>query len=174
SIQECTVKLRAACSTEIADPPNVGEPSEMPAREKRVILYGLSLLLDCASLLAGYLEALALRDAMWLDAGGQPIIAIALPLFLMFAIARAVQSVETLQSRSLGIQRALGSLLATALLVLALSFLLKVDDISRLGFLATFGVAAAAIIVGKFIVNFIFVRWMKGRATAAILLVDGL
>jgi polysaccharide biosynthesis protein PslA len=168
------VSMRAAPSTEFADPLSASKPPGMAAREKRVILYGLSLFLDCTSLVAGYQVALAMRDAMWLDAGGQPIIAIALPLFLMIAIAREVQSVETLESRSLGMQRALGSLLATALLVLALSFLLKVEDISRLGFLTTFGVAALGMIAGKSILNFVFVRWMNGRATATILLVDGL
>jgi exopolysaccharide biosynthesis polyprenyl glycosylphosphotransferase len=146
----------------------------MPAREKRVVLYGLSLLFDCLSLLTGYMAALALRDSMWLDAGGQPIITIALPIFLMFEIAREVQSVEALESRSLGTQRALGALLATALVVLSLSFLFKAEDISRLGFLVTFGVATVALITGKLVLDVIFARWMAGNATATIVLQDGL
>lgn len=145
-----------------------------PAREKRLILYSLSLAFDCFSLLSGYLAALGLRDSIWLDAGGQPIITIALPIFLMFEIAREVQSVEALESRSLGTQRALGALFATALVVLALSFLLKAEDISRLGFLVTFGVAAVVLVAGKLVLDTIFTQWMAGNATATIVLQDGL
>lgn len=149
-------------------------PSGRPAREKRVILYCLSLLLDCASLPIGYLVALKLRDAMWLDSGGQPIIAIALPVFLMFEIAREVQSVEALESRSIGIQRGVSALLATALAVLALSFLFKANDISRLGFLVTFGFAGIFLVIGKIFLDLLFCRWMNGVATATIVLQDGL
>lgn len=148
--------------------------SGRPAREKRLILYGVSLLFDCLSLVAGYLTALVLRDSAWLDAGGQPILAIALPIFLMFEIAREVQSLEALESRSLGTQRALGALLATALVVLALTFLFKAEDVSRLGFMVTFGVAAIAIVAGKLLLDAIFSRWMGGVATATILIQDGL
>ena len=96
--------------------PRLSRQVGRPARERRVILYALSLAFDCSGLVIGYLAARALRDAMWLDAGGQPIILIALPVFLMFEIAREVQSVEALESRSLGTQRALGALLATVML----------------------------------------------------------
>ena len=154
--------------------PQLSQQMGRPARERRVILYALSLAVDCSGLVIGYLAARALRDAMWLDAGGQPIILIALPVFLMFEIAREVQSVEALESRSLGTQRALGALLATALVVLALSFLFKAEDISRLGFLVTFGTAALVIVAAKFVLDVIFTRWMGGSATATIVLQDGL
>ena len=146
----------------------------LPAREKRVFLYGLSLFLDCAALVVGYLGALGFRDGEWLSAGDQPIIALALPVFLMFAIAREVQSVEALESRSLGTQRALGALLATALIVLALTFLIKAEDISRLGFMMMFGIAGVVIVAGKLVLDLVFSRWMGGRATATIVVQDGL
>lgn len=148
--------------------------SRWAAREKRVALYFLSLVLDCGSLILGYLVAASFRDTVWLESGGQPIIVLALPIFLMFEIAREVQSVEALESRSLATQRALGALVATALVVLALSFLLKAEDISRFGFLVTFGVAAGAMIAGKLLLNAIFIRWMGGSATTTILVQDGL
>ena len=113
-------------------------------------------------------------NSIWLDAGGQPILAIALPIFLMFEIAREVQSLEALESRSLGTQRAIGALFATALVVLALSFLFKTEDVSRLGFLVTFAVAAVVIVAGKLALNAVFTRWMGGVATATIVLQDGL
>jgi len=168
------VKVWADGSTRQRQAPRLGRQAGRPARERRVVLYCLSLAFDCSGLVIGYFVALALRDAMWLDAGGQPIILIALPVFLMFEIAREVQSIEALESRSLGTQRALGALLATALVVLALSFLFKAEDISRLGFLVTFGVAALVIIAGKYVLDLLFTRWMEGSATATIILQDGL
>jgi exopolysaccharide biosynthesis polyprenyl glycosylphosphotransferase len=115
-----------------------------------------------------------MRDSMWLDAGGLPIIAIALPVFLMFEIAREVQAVETLESRSLAIQRSVGALVATALVVLALSFLFKAEDISRIGFLVTFAIAGLVLVIGKIGLDALFGRWMGGVATATIVLQDGL
>src|SRR3546814_12452138 len=69
------------------------------ARDKRTLLYCLSLLLDILCLFAGYIVALQLRDEQWLAAGGHSIIYIALPIFIMFEIAREAQDVETLANR---------------------------------------------------------------------------
>lgn len=146
----------------------------LPARDRRALLYGVSLLLDCLALVGGYGVALELRDQQWLDAGGQPIIVLALPIFLMFEIAREVQSVEALESRSLGTSRALGSLGATALVLIGLTFLFKAEDVSRLGFATTFAVAAVLIVVGKLLLDVLFHRFMKGAATANVLLLDGM
>jgi polysaccharide biosynthesis protein PslA len=168
------VNVRVECTVEQAAVARANTAQMRPAREKRVILYTLSLLLDCAGLVVGYLVALGFREEAWLESGGQPIIALALPVFLMFEIAREVQSVQALESRSLGTQRALGALLATALVVLALSFLIKAEEISRLGFLITFGIAALSIVVGKLILNVIFTHWMGGSATTTIIVQDGL
>ena len=97
-----------------SEPPKAAAPRKArrwAARDKRVVLYGLSLFLDCGGLVVGYLAALSFRDQAWLNAGGQPIIALALPVFLMIEIAREVQCIETLESRSLATQRALSALL---------------------------------------------------------------
>ena len=114
----------------------------MPARDRRLLLYATSLLLDCLALAAGYIAATFTRDSQWLTMGGQPILLIAMPVFVMFEIAREVQSVETMASRSLATSRALGALGATALVVLLTSFLLKEEGISRIGFVTFFGGAA--------------------------------
>lgn len=147
---------------------------ELPARKKRVAIYGMSLFLDCAGLMLGYALATQLREQEWLGTGGLPIIAVALPLFLMCDIAQETQSVESLASRSLAIQRALTALMVTALLVLALSFFLKEQSLSRLGYVVTFLSAGVFIIIGKLFENFVFKRWMRGSATASLVLVDGL
>ncbi|MGX7953807.1 exopolysaccharide biosynthesis polyprenyl glycosylphosphotransferase [Tsuneonella sp. HG249] len=146
----------------------------LPARKKRVVIYGVSLVMDCASLLLGYALALQLREQAWLGTGGLPIIAVALPVFLMCEIAQETQSVESLASRSLAMKRALSALLVTALVVLALSFFLKEQTLSRVGYVVTFVGAAGFIVAAKVIENLIFSRWMEGSATATLVLGDGL
>jgi lipopolysaccharide/colanic/teichoic acid biosynthesis glycosyltransferase len=168
------VNVTVPCAADKAGAARQAASQGIPSREKRVWLYVLSLLLDCGSLVIGYVGALAFRDNAWLAAGDQPIIALALPVFLMLEIAREVQSIESLESRSLGTQRALGALLATALIVLALTFLLKAEDISRLGFLIMFGIAGVAIVIGKLVLDVVFSRWMGGQATATVVVQDGL
>jgi lipopolysaccharide/colanic/teichoic acid biosynthesis glycosyltransferase len=168
------VNVTVPCAADKAGAARQAASPGIPSREKRVWLYVLSLLLDCGSLVIGYVGALAFRDNAWLAAGDQPIIALALPVFLMLEIAREVQSIESLESRSLGTQRALGALLATALIVLALTFLLKAEDISRLGFLIMFGIAGVAIVIGKLVLDLVFSRWMGGQATATVVVQDGL
>ena len=146
----------------------------LPAREKRTILYVVSMLLDVLALVGGYIVATSMRDLAYLRAADQSLIGIALPVFIMFAIAREVQSEESLESRSIGTRRALGALGATALVMLGALFLFNVDEFSRLGFVITFAVAALFSICGKLILDFIFKRWMGGSATATVLLLDGL
>ena len=148
--------------------------SRMPAREKRAVLFALSLLLDCAAVAGGYFVALLVRAKDWLGAEGLPIVAIAVPVFLMFSIAREVQSVASLESRSVALQRSLSALVATALLVLAFSFFLKAEELSRLGYAVMFVGAAMFIVLSKLIENFLFTRWMGGSALATIVVQDGL
>lgn len=152
-----------------------GRPSDRaPARERRVSLYVLSLAFDLLSLLGGYFIALNVRDDQWLEAAGHPLILLALPIFLMFEIGREVQSVEALESRSVGTMRALGSLVATALVIIGLTFLFKADDLSRVGFAVAFGSAAILIVVGKLALDLVFSWSMGGKATANLLIIDGL
>ena len=152
---------------------DAARPRGMPAREKRTLLYGLSMLLDVLSLVGGYLIANNYRDLDSVLDGAHSIIAIALPVFIMFAIAREVQSEESLESRSLGTRRVLGALGATALVMLGALFLFDVDDFSRVGFVITFASAALLMVIGKIILDLIFSGWMHGTATATILLLDG-
>lgn len=147
---------------------------KIPARTKRAALYVLSLALDITALVSGYLVALLFREEAWLEAAGQPLIFIALPIFVMLELAREVQSVETLESRLLGTTRALGALGGSALVVLGLTFVLKIEDISRLGFLVTFGTAALFIVAGKLVLDWLFKRSMRGRALSSLIVIDGL
>ncbi|WP_409646246.1 exopolysaccharide biosynthesis polyprenyl glycosylphosphotransferase [Sphingorhabdus sp.] len=145
-----------------------------PSRDKRTILYFLSFVLDMASMLGGYGLALFVREPQWLESGGFALIILAIPLFIMFEIAREVQSEESLNSRLLGIQRSLGALVATALAVLGLTFLSGSEDLSRIGFLVTFGGAAFFLVISKFLLDWIFKKILNGSATTTILLLDGL
>jgi len=136
-----------------------------PARNKRTYLYVFSLLLDILSMFGGYASALLIRDPQWLVSGNQALIVVALPVFIMFEIARGAQSVETLSNRLLAIQRSLGALLASVLVVIGLTFLLGSDEVSRLGFIVTFAVTAILIVISKFIVDLVFKKTMTVRQT---------
>ena len=145
-----------------------------PSRDKRTILYVMSFFLDIVSMLGGYGLALFVREPQWLQSGGLALITVAMPLFIMFAIAREVQSEESLNNRLLAIQRALGALFATSLVVISLTFLFGSEDLSRLGFMVTFGGAAFFTIISKLLVDWLFKRILNGSATTTILLLDGL
>lgn len=145
-----------------------------PSRDKRTILYGLSFFLDIAAMFGGYGLALFVREPQWLESGGYALIIVAIPLFIMFEIAREAQSEESLSNRLLAIQRSIGALVATALVVIGLTFLFGSEDLSRLGFLVTFGGAAFFIILSKFLLDWLFKRILNGSATTTILLLDGL
>lgn len=157
-----------------ADPASTEHGFLSSARDKRTLLYGLSLLLDILSLIAGYLCALLFRDEQWLAAGGQSILYIALPIFIMFEIAREAQDIETLRNRLLGIQRSLGALGATAIVIIGMGFLFKIDEISRLGLSVTFAAACIFIIASKFLFDRVVKMVMGDMVLATILLLDGL
>jgi lipopolysaccharide/colanic/teichoic acid biosynthesis glycosyltransferase len=144
------------------------------ARDKRVALYALSLVLDAGALIGGFAIGELARAAAWLSAAGHSLIVLALPLFLMFSIAREVQSVETLESRSLGVTRVLGVLAATAIFLIMLTFVLNADNVSRIGFAVSFGASALLLVLNRFVLNWIFWATMKGNATAKLLVLDGL
>ncbi len=144
------------------------------ARDKRTFLYSLSLLLDILSLLGGYLCALELRDERWMAAGGQSIIFIALPIFIMFEIAREAQDVETLGNRLLAIRRSLGALGATAFVIIGMGFLFKSQEISRLGLAVTFGAAAIFVMLSKVFLDALVKRVLGDSVLATILILDGL
>lgn len=125
-------------------------------------------------MLGGYGLALFVREPQWLESGGFALIVLAVPIFIMFEIARAVQSEESLNNRLLAIQRSIGALTATALAVLGLTFFSGSEELSRLGFLTTFGGAGVLIIFSKFLLDWIFKKVLDGSATTSILLLDGL
>ena len=125
-------------------------------------------------MLGGYGIALFVREPQWLESGGVALITVAMPLFIMFEIAREVQSEESLNNRVLAIQRSIGALFATALVVIGLTFLFGSEDLSRLGFMVTFGGAAFFLIISKFLVDWLFKKILHGSATTTILLLDGL
>ena len=145
-----------------------------PSRDKRTMLYALSFVLDVLSLFGGYALALFVREPQWLESGGYALIILAVPLFIMFEIAREAQSEASLNDRLLAIQRSIGALVATALLVIGLTFLFGTEGLSRLGFLVTFGGAGLLIILSKFVVDWVFKKILKGLVTTTIVLVDGL
>lgn len=125
-------------------------------------------------MVGGYGLALVIRDPRWVESGGLALILVALPLFIMFEISREAQSVETLENRLVAIQRSLEALIATALVVVGLTFLFGADEVSRLGFVVTFCATAVFVVLSKFIVDWVFKKVLNGVATTTVLLIDGL
>ncbi len=151
------------------------EPTFFAAkRDKRTVLYVISLLLDQLALLGGYIAALGLRDDQWLSADGRPIIFIALPVFTMLEIAREAQSAECLQNRLTGMIRSLGALAGAAFVTICLGFLSGSDNISRLGVGVTFGLAAIFIVVAKLVLDILRKIMIGDHVLATMLLKDGL
>ena len=147
---------------------------QIAARDKRAFLYIFAIATDVACVFAGYLIAINVRDEQWLEAVGQSILVLAVPIFVLFAIAREVHSIETLESRLLAVQRALGALGATALIVMALFFFVDADQVSRVGFSVLFGSAAILLVCGKLMVDLLFKAIMGGASLQTMLLVDGM
>lgn len=145
----------------------------LPARDRRALLYAVSLVLDCLALLGAYAVTILTRSAQWLEIGGHSLVLVMMPVFVMFAIAREVQSTEALASRSLATARALGALFATALIVVFLTFLYKEDTFSRAGLIIFLVSASVGLICSKLILDGLVKAFLNGRATAEILLVDG-
>ncbi|MGB3738385.1 MAG: hypothetical protein WA948_03430, partial [Pontixanthobacter sp.] len=154
-------------------PTSVGGQT-MPARDKRALLYLAAFVFDVLAIVLGYVVALEVKDQRWLEAAGQSILVLALPIFVMIALAREVHSVETLESRLLGVQRALGALGGTALVLMGLGFIANADDVSRVGFTITFGAAAVFMVIGKIAVDLLFKRAMNGQAVKTLLIRDGI
>jgi polysaccharide biosynthesis protein PslA len=143
------------------------------ARDMRVMLYLLSLALDSIAVIGGFSVGSLVRAQEWMTAGGHSLLMLALPLFIMFSIAREVQSVDTLESRSLGITRVLTALAATAVVLVMLTFALNSDNVSRLGFGLAFGASAVFLVISRMILDWVFWATMKGSAVAKVLLLDG-
>src|SRR3546814_5336594 len=72
------------------------------------------------------------------------------------------------------IQRSLGALGATAIVIIGMGFLFKADDISRLGLAVTFGAAAVFIVAAKAVLDLIVHKMMGDAVVSTILILDGL
>jgi polysaccharide biosynthesis protein PslA len=149
------------------------EPARVPARNIRAVIYTLSLLLDCAALVAAYVATSMLFEYTGLMAGGRPLIIVALPIFIMFEIAQDVQSVETLSSRSLGIVRAAIALGATAIAIILVLFAMKQQEVSRVGFGVFIGLSLFGLAMTKYLVDLLVKVLLGGKPVAELLILDG-
>lgn len=145
----------------------------MPARNKRLLLYGLSLALNLAAIISAFFVVALIGDH---DATRTSLTVVAMlaPLYAMFAIAREVQSIETLRSRMLGIQRSVGALTGAVLLVALGVVFLKVQDLSRLAFAWTVIIALVLMVVSEIVFTVIARRVLGRLPTREVLILDGM
>jgi polysaccharide biosynthesis protein PslA len=149
------------------------DTGRMPARNRRAIIYALSLFLDCAALVAAYFITNSQLEHAGLMAGGRPLILVGLPIFIMFEIAQDAQSVETLASRSLGLARALGALGATAVAIVLVLFATKQHEVSRIGFGVFMTLSVIGLAITRQLVDLLVRFALNGKATAELLILDG-
>lgn len=144
----------------------------MPARNKRLFLYVVSLAINLFAILSAFVVVAAFGN----DAAARTsltVVGLMAPLYGMFAIAREVQAVETLRSRSLGIRRSLGALTAAVLLVALALVFLKQSDISRLAFAWTVGIAYVTVFLGEIVFTYIARAVLGPLPTREVLVLDG-
>ena len=139
----------------------------------RLVLYVVSLAMDLVAVVAGYVLASNIKGIDWTTLP-VPVLLIALSLFVMFSIGREAQSIETLRDPQLGMQRAIGALIASFLAQIMLFFLLQVGtDVSRVGFLVFFVAAAALVIVSRLLQHAANRLLLGESVTSTLLLLDG-
>lgn len=147
--------------------------SRIAPRDKRVALFGMSFFLDLLAIYSGYLCAIQIRDKQWLEAGGQSLLALSVPIFIAFAIGNKTQASETLDSTYLGVKRALAAWGATAISIILMTFLLQFEDISRLGFAVFFAVSATLMVIFKWLGSIVRQRTIGDHSFATVLILDG-
>lgn len=145
----------------------------MPARNKRLLLYGLSLALNLVAIISAYF-VVALFGDHDSTRTSLTVVAMLAPLYAMFAIAREVQSIETLRSRMLGIQRSVGALTGAVLLVALGVVFLKVQDLSRLSFAWTVIIALVLVVTSEIVFTVIARRVLGRLPTREVLILDGM
>lgn len=144
----------------------------MRARDKRLVLYVLSLVMDvCAIGLPAVMFSQTDRPDLYRTSA--VVVMILTPIYIMLAIAREVQSVDTLRSRSLGIKRALEALVGALLLTALTVIFLKIPDLSRLAFGVTIGLSAILLLSSEVLFSSIARIALGTRPTRDLLLLDG-
>ncbi|MHA6723784.1 sugar transferase [Sphingomonas sp. RS2018] len=140
----------------------------------RLVLYWCCLVLDCASIIIGFLLAGTLRDARGLAVEGFPLVIGAVPLFIALAIMCEAYTVECLQQFSESTRRAMAALGAMSFIIVAAAFFAQVGSVlSRLAFAYAILISGALILAGRIGVAAI-VRWAFGGVVVkCVLIVDG-
>jgi polysaccharide biosynthesis protein PslA len=144
----------------------------LAVRDRRLFLYALSAVMDVLSVVAPAFVFAQL--APW-DAYQTSVIVVSImtPFFVLFAVAREVQSIETLRSRSLGLRRAVGSLLIAFLMTALTVVFLKIADLSRLAFAGTVILSTVFLVISEVLFTRVARLTLGGLPTREALILDG-
>ncbi|MFD1786661.1 exopolysaccharide biosynthesis polyprenyl glycosylphosphotransferase [Sphingomonas floccifaciens] len=149
-------------------------PPRWTAQTTRLVLYGVSLLLDTVAVAGAFLLTDSLLDQIWLPIPKFAFLMITLSLFVMFSISKESQSIETLKSPPLGVQRSVASLIAAFLVAMILIFLTQLgEQISRFGFVLFFAFAFGLLLVSRGIVTLATKMLLGHGIESTVLLLDG-
>jgi len=144
----------------------------LAVRDRRLFLYALSAVMDVLAVVA---PAFVFAQLAPSDAYQTSVIVVSImtPFFVLFAVAREVQSIETLRSRSLGLRRAVGSLLIAFLMTALTVVFLKIADLSRLAFAGTVVLSTVFLVISEVLFTRVARLTLGGLPTREALILDG-
>jgi polysaccharide biosynthesis protein PslA len=150
-------------------------PVRVPMRREtlRLALMGLTALLDCLALIAGFKLVEEIRNVAWLSPGGVSLLVIAVPSYLYFGVVGSGFSSTTIGRFSESYVGALRALLCTALVLIVCAFMAKFSmKISRSSFFYAMAFSAGLLFVSRLFIARAF-RWtMRGRSADHLLITD--
>ncbi len=152
----------------------VGRPRVWTMEQKRLAIYVLCAVIDIAAVIGGFAIAAEVRSPRWLAVEGVPLLAGAVPVFLIFALVHEAYSVQCLNSFAESVRRTLAALGATAMVIVAFAFFAQIGAaLSRLAFAYAILSAGVLLIGGRLLIS-LMVRWgLAGSTVKRLLIVDG-
>jgi exopolysaccharide biosynthesis polyprenyl glycosylphosphotransferase len=149
------------------------ERAPMRRETLRVILMGLTVLLDCLALVAGFELVGVLRQFDWLSPGGVSLLVIAVPAYVYFGAVGSSFSSTTIDRLPTSFAGALRALMCALLVLIVCAFFAKFSlKISRSSFTYAALFSVGTLFVSRSIVVCL-VRWMfKDRLSDRLLIAD--
>lgn len=139
----------------------------------RIMLIGLTVILDCLALVGGFKLVGVVRQFDWLSPGGVSLLVIAVPAYVYFGAVGSSFSSTTIDRLSTSFAGALRALMCALLVLIVCAFFAKFSlKISRSSFTYAALSSAAMLLISRSIMVWI-VRWkFKDRLSDRLLIAD--
>lgn len=142
--------------------------------QRRTRLYAVCLILDLASIIAGFLLGSQTKGARGLEIAGFSLVYGAVPFYTAFALICGAYSAKCLSDYNEAARSSMAALGATSIIIVTFAFFAQVGSvISRLAFVYAVLFSGALILLGRALVA-AFVRWkLDDIVEKSLLIVDG-